>query len=270
MYPCNTPTPFLPRYVLTAGLTGAAGGAITGGVAGYFAGAGGSPYAFSQLTGNALASGTSAEIQGGKFGSGFAAGLAGGILVPAFSVSGSRWANAGNQALIGGAVSEATGGDFTQGAVSGAISGYAANPVNGPLGKYTRRGWDLVGKAWNAPNTAIGLVFGFGAVPFGARPRVRHNAIEFENHPLMGGGAITLGNTIHYAPDSVESGPFDPLYPGSPLKVWQHEIQHTYQGQILGPVYLPVHGAGMLQSIIKTGDTHQANPHEGDIPWPRR
>ncbi|MBX3484905.1 hypothetical protein [Phenylobacterium sp.] len=66
-------------------------------------------------------------------------------------------------------------------------------------------------------------------------------------------GAITLGNTITYAGD-----PYDPndagwaryrtLY-GHPVQ--EHEEQHTYQGEALGPLYLPSNIAGLLSSILR-------------------
>ena len=95
-----------------------------------------------------------------------------------------------------------------------------------------------------------------------------HNAIQFENHPLMA-EAITMGNSISYARGF---GPGFPLPEGS---VGSHELQHTYQGQVLGPLYFPSHiifgSAGLLfnqswhgpANILETGP--QSTP---PTPWP--
>jgi hypothetical protein len=75
---------------------------------------------------------------------------------------------------------------------------------------------DLVGKVWNAPNTALGVLYGtagtvydnlFGKVerdvdtghiiPI-ASVTIDNNAIQFINNPWMRSG-ITMGNTIIYS-----------------------------------------------------------------------
>jgi len=122
--------------------------------------------------------------------------------------------------------------------------------VGGSLRGIGKFSVDLVGKVWNTPNTAIGLAWGaVGAVaetvmlPFAGKwdysIGFANNALEFRNHPLMF-GAITLGNTIAYASDF---GPGFKLPEGT---VGDHERQHTYQGQLLGPLYLP---SNILESV---------------------
>jgi RHS repeat-associated protein len=74
---------------------------------------------------------------------------------------------------------------------------------------------DIAGKVWNAPNTAVGLVYGgvghiIGEVGNGLNlyapePSINigNNAIQFINNPLMRSyEALTLGNTIHYGYNS--------------------------------------------------------------------
>jgi hypothetical protein len=99
---------------------------------------------------------------------------------------------------------------------------------------------DLVGKAWNLPNTVIGLAFGGATLGFGGRVIVGHNAIEFVDCPLMNRlaphGAITLGNVILYGRHAHGLGP--------------HERVHTLQGQFAGPAYLPLHALGMSLSLL--------------------
>ena len=99
---------------------------------------------------------------------------------------------------------------------------------------------DVVGKAWNLPNTAIGLLLGAVALPFGGRVGVGHNALEFLDCPLMNRlaprGAITLGNVILYGRHAYVLG--------------RHERVHTLQGQFVGPLYLPLHAIGMTLSCL--------------------
>jgi hypothetical protein len=111
----------------------------------------------------------------------------------------------------------------------------------------------FIGKIWNLPNTAIGVtwgVLGGGFIPgVGAEVSFENNAIQFINHPFMD-GAITIGNTISYMEG------FGPEYklPNGPVRL--HEIQHTYQGQVLGPLYLPANIIGGISGLITGGDWH--------------
>jgi hypothetical protein len=105
---------------------------------------------------------------------------------------------------------------------------------------------------WNSPNTVLGLELGLLGLPFGgSTPTVGNNALQFENNPLMFGGDITLGNVICYRKGM---GPKDPLFPGSPYNFGDHERQHTYQGEQLGPLYLPAYGIFGINSLLHGGD----------------
>ncbi len=114
---------------------------------------------------------------------------------------------------------------------------------------------DLAGKIWALPNTAIGLIGGLVGVPFGARPQIGNNAIQFLNYPWgsKGGGAITLGNVqLFYA--AVPSDPV-PRYSGTSYVILgTHEAAHTYQSQLLGPLFFPVY--------LLTGGISKKNPFE--------
>jgi len=145
-----------------------------------------------------------------------------------------------------------------------------------------RAGWgNVAGKIWNAPNTAIGVVYGVLGMGAGAlahrlagaaRPKVfwRDNAIQFTNNPFGGVGAITLGNTTTWIGD-----PYDPAdrvwraADGSPRlenghTYPQHETQHTYQGELLGPFYLPSNLLGGLNAVLRGEGWH------GDHNWNER
>jgi hypothetical protein len=124
----------------------------------------------------------------------------------------------------------------------------------------------IIGKIWNSPNTALtGLPFaGAGYVTSYTRyivgwqknaPRMSfgHNALQLENNYLNFGGAITLGNVISYG-----NGANDP-YGDNHQVGWKHEIQHTYQGEILGPLYLPAAGISLSLGELLDGDAH--GPH---------
>jgi len=111
----------------------------------------------------------------------------------------------------------------------------------------------LVGKMWNGINTVIGLAWGGLGTLFGARVSFGHNAMQFERHPFMfSDGAITIGNTISYGTDR------------SPDDAGAHEEQHTYQGELLGPLYLPSNILGGLAAELKEGCWH------GDANWNER
>jgi len=136
----------------------------------------------------------------------------------------------------------------------------------------------LFGKIWNAPNTAIGLVWGGLGIPFGAKPSFGNNSLQFENHPFMWGGDITLGNVICYRKGM---GSKDPLFPGSPYNYGDHERQHTKQGEQLGPLFFPAYGIFGVNSLLHGNDFFgpgnrmeygpylpETQPHTPPRPWP--
>ena len=159
-----------------------------------------------------------------------------------------------------------------------------------------RAGWrDAAGKAWNLPNTALGLAYGGLGMAAGeagyllglqrAPPRIslRDNAVQFTNNPFGGPSAVTLGNATVWRED-----PYDPddRYwhdaTGNPMlenghTYPEHETQHTYQGQQLGPFYLPSNLLGGVNSMLHGTGWHgdanwnetgpQQNPPR---PWPPR
>lgn len=151
-----------------------------------------------------------------------------------------------------------------------------------------RAGWrDVVGKVWNAPNTAIGAIYGglgmgagefahvFGGAP---EPKVfwRDNAVQFTNNPFGGVSAITLGNTTTWKDDPY-GPPNDTWFKpdGSPKlenghTYPQHETQHTYQGEQLGPAYLPSNIAGGLTALLFDRDEHGRPNWHGDHNWNER
>ena len=133
--------------------------------------------------------------------------------------------------------------------------------------------WDAVSwtalKVWTLPNTALGVAWGAlgyvaGALPGVQAPKLsfKNNAIQFENHPLMPrgntpqqGSGITLGNAISYSgqhTDRVRASD------GTWQTIGRHELQHTYQAQLLGPLYLPTYFVG---SIISTFQGHHPLGH---------
>ena len=84
-----------------------------------------------------------------------------------------------------------------------------------------------IGGAWALAGLALGSTLSSG-----------HNAVQVENHPLEYYGDITLGHFICY-----KKG-FGPNAPTANGPVGNHEEQHTYQEEALGPLYLPYYGIG--------------------------
>jgi hypothetical protein len=159
-----------------------------------------------------------------------------------------------------------------------------------------RPGWglvkDIAGKVWNAPNTALGLLYGGAGMAAGEvghllglqkkAPGVqwRNNALQFTNNPLGGVGALTLGNTTTWVGD-----PYDPTdsrwfengqparEPGTRHTYPEHETPHTYQGQQLGPLYLPSNIAGGVMGLLfdrdKDGHPNWHGPHNWNEAGPQ-
>ena len=114
----------------------------------------------------------------------------------------------------------------------------------------------LLGKVWNLPNTVIGLLYGAVVAPF-SDVSLGNNAIQFSNVRLQSGlGDITLGNVIFYSPTM---GATVPTWYDQSHTYADHESQHTYQGEFLGPFYLPANILGMGYSLISSGSTYKNN-----------
>jgi hypothetical protein len=91
-----------------------------------------------------------------------------------------------------------------------------------------------------------GLLFG------GDWPTFGHNGINFTYCPFVpDSAAVTFGNAMLYGPgNGHQSGSSKNCPPGSGtgtealikpgLTIGSHEEQHTYQGEVLGPAYIPL------------------------------
>jgi RHS repeat-associated protein len=103
------------------------------------------------------------------------------------------------------------------------------------------------GKVWNSPNTGIGLIGGGVGLIGGAKySGIGNNAIQFTSHPMIPTGlALTLGNAILYGSGGEANA--------------GHEQAHTFQGEVLGPGYLPANIIGGLISVGRSGNWHSGN-----------
>ena len=211
---------------------------------------------FAKTLAHGVVGGVSQALNGGKFAAGFlSAGFTqatSGIKSLYAEGNGINFRNTAIAATIGGTASVIGGGKFANGATSGAFAqlfGSSGTRQQGSGGGLVRGALDIVGKIWNLPNTIIGNVIGgvghvVGEIGnalglYGPEPTIGfgHNAIEFKNNPFMAsGGAITFGNSIIYGSQAYDHAP--------------HEMIHTYQGQFLGPLYLPVNILGMAASAL--------------------
>ena len=115
----------------------------------------------------------------------------------------------------------------------------------------------IPGKLWTLPNTALGLSVGVVAVILGARARVGRNAIEFLEQPFVAlarKSAITLGNTIHYAPGR-DAEHLVLRYDGRALVLLgEHERAHTRQYERWGPFFLVVYAWSWLPFVPPAGN----------------
>jgi len=131
-------------------------------------------------------------------------------------------------------------------------------------------GLDVLGKCWAAPYTAVGLLLGMAALPFGARVSFGDNAIRFECCPA-GRGALVLGNVALYARGTSPAHRVRGIY-GDPrlLNVGRHEAAHTRQYQVLGPLFLPVYflcgGIAARNPFERAANDYAAGGHW----WPTR
>lgn len=168
------------------------------------------------------------------------------------------------------------GGKFANGATTAAFAHLFSS---GGVRQQSSAGGvlDVVGKIWALPNTIAGMIYGgVGHVAgwiMGTNPSISfaNNAIQFENNPLMA-SAMTFGNVIVYGTDPVF---FQPGSQRGQYTLGYEEMQHTYQAQVLGPLYFPAHFVSGATGLLMDRDWHgssaflEVGPHSRNPrPWP--
>jgi hypothetical protein len=119
------------------------------------------------------------------------------------------------------------------------------------------RAASLAGKLWTLPNTLLGLLLGLPFVLSGARIQRRDNALVFLRLPI-GRGAIVFGNVILASVDSLDVKAR--CYSGDAfVRLGDHERAHTYQYEVLGPLFLPMY---LLLGWWRGGVISARNPFE--------
>jgi hypothetical protein len=103
-------------------------------------------------------------------------------------------------------------------------------------------GFDVLGKIWAFPYTVVGVAYGGLGHLYGLVRRTNpkiclgNNAIQFLDNPFVNSdAAFTLGNTILYGRNSPPWK--EGAYGDQMVNVGTHEKAHTYQYQVLGPIF---------------------------------
>jgi RHS repeat-associated protein len=195
--------------------------------------------------------------------------------------------------VCGGVTAEVLGGDFSEGAVSGASSAASnyivwsallrmsteGNPQNDSavadfLAQRRRFAIDLAVsvavKIWNSPNTALGLLYGFAGVVLGGDwPVFAEAGIHFPNSPLQPADtAVTMGNIAVYGKGQrIDPKTGKTIDPYNDYR--SHETQHMYQGEVLGPLYFPLHIIDKLLNGLGPKGWLEKGPYSTPPrPWP--
>lgn len=104
----------------------------------------------------------------------------------------------------------------------------------------------------------------------GARARVANNAIEFLDQPfvdLIGRSAVTLGNTIHYAPGRDPDRTIRRYDGRAVVRLGDHERAHTDQYERWGPFFLLAYAISWLPFVPPAGSRFE---HAADDEAERR
>jgi hypothetical protein len=156
-----------------------------------------------------------------------------------------------------------TGGDFEGGLTVDhrLFSEGGRQQIKDQIDQSIEIGKVILPKAWTSPNTALGLMLGGAGYLYGAatgqdvKVSIGNNAVQFEGNPLsIGDSAVTLGNTINYFGTGHPESIWDSYDGEYKINLGQHEQQHTYQSEQLGPFFLPVY--------FWNGGINKSNPLE--------
>ena len=137
--------------------------------------------------------------------------------------------------------------------------------------------WLLLGLAWAAPNTLLGLVAGAAGMAFGAHAHWsrRELAIVFNAMPWGPGGALTLGNVILHTGRSLDAPCMTYAHRAGlgvepSILLADHERAHVFQYMALGPLFLPLYficgGIGVRNPFERAADRY-AHSGRGWWPW---
>jgi hypothetical protein len=149
--------------------------------------------------------------------------------------------------------------------------------MNGGARAWARRALCVLGVAWAAPNTAIGLLLGAAAMSRGARPRLRTRdlALVFHGVPWGPGGALTIGNVILHTGHDLDERCYTYARAAgeatdAPIGMGDHERAHVLQYMVLGPLFLPLHlacgGVRGSNRFERAADRYAMSGH-GWWPW---
>ena len=144
--------------------------------------------------------------------------------------------------------------------------------------RWLLRSLQVVGIAWAAPYTALGLLAGAVSLAAGAHAHLRTQdlAIVFHRVPWGPGGALTLGNVILHTGDSLDSPCVTYAHRAGHreeprIVLGDHERAHVFQYMALGPLFLPLYflsgGIGVRNRFERAADRY-ALSGRGWWPWP--
>ncbi len=109
-----------------------------------------------------------------------------------------------------------------------------------------------LGVIWGLPQEVVGAVYSLAGFFPGGSFKLAHNGVVVANpiQRFLGGfgSGLTLGHFMNLGgPDSLL------MVSGHTSTLGDHEEQHTYQSEMLGPFYLPAHGLSMLAGLVGPG-----------------
>ena len=211
-----------------------------------------------QAIGHGVVQGTSRAALGGKFEHGFLAGALRKFGSFGGNALGGRVGEAIGRILAAGTAEELGGSKFANGAITSSLAYALGQGLQSARGESTSIGevalgvLDVVGKIWALPNTLVGAVYGSlghiaGWASYAAgwqtqSPSIEigNNAVQLLNNPfIFSGAALTLGNIVIYGAGATPE--MWGAYGNFGVQLGPHEGGHTYQSQILGPLFGPAY-----------------------------
>jgi hypothetical protein len=110
-----------------------------------------------------------------------------------------------------------------------------------------------LGVVWGFPQEILGALYTAAGIGVGATIKIAHNGIVVDNPIQSAFGGVGSGLTLGHFMNIGGTDEAPAVNDEGSHTVGDHEEEHTYQSEITGVFYMPLHGLSMLLGLWGAG-----------------